>query len=109
MMESKDIFEKSLQRANKIKKDKKRKKQKITAVSVSLFSFFIVLISASAMPIFVGIIDKKMLTSNQSTGTIFANSSLLGYIFIGALAFLLGIVVTLICFKMKDDNEKEDK
>jgi len=45
--------------------------------------------------------------------SIFGNSEALGYIAIGLLAFLLGICVTILCFRIRlldgQDQDTEDK
>ncbi|MBR6020418.1 MAG: hypothetical protein IK055_09415 [Lachnospiraceae bacterium] len=44
-------------------------------------------------------------------GSVFGESSTLGYAVIGVLAFALGIVFTMFCFRLRrwrEDSEKED-
>ncbi len=109
MMENKEICQKALERADIIKKEKIRKTQKVLTLSLSVVALFMVFISASFMPLFVEMIDDKVFISNLSVGTVFANSSIIGYILIGMLSFILGSIVTVICFRMKDKNERNDK
>ena len=50
-------------------------------------------------------------TSEGMNASIFSGSSVLGYMVITILAFLLGIIVTIFCFRLKrylDDTNHED-
>lgn len=49
--------------------------------------------------------------SDTMSGSIFSGSDSLVYIVIGILAFLLGVTVTVLCFRMKkwmDEKDRED-
>lgn len=50
-------------------------------------------------------------TAESMNASIFAGSSVLGYLVIAILAFLLGITVTIFCFRLKkylDEKNQED-
>ena len=47
-------------------------------------------------------------TDFETTGSVFHSSAALGYIVIGLLAFLLGVCVTILCFRLRQ-LEREDE
>ena len=47
-------------------------------------------------------------TDFETAGSVFHSSAALGYIVIGLLAFLLGVCVTILCFRLRQ-LEREDE
>ena len=47
-------------------------------------------------------------TDFETAGRVFHSSAALGYIVIGLLAFLLGVCVTILCFRLRQ-LEREDE
>ena len=47
----------------------------------------------------------------ETTASMYGGSAALGYIVIGLLAFLLGVCVTILCFRLRqmDREDKQDK
>ena len=46
---------------------------------------------------------------NGSTGSIFADSGALGYIVIAIIAFLLGVALTMFCYRLREWQMRKDK
>ncbi|MFI3325379.1 MAG: hypothetical protein R3Y35_04305 [Clostridia bacterium] len=106
MMENKEILSKVLKKSDELKEEKARKKRKIYTC-VSLVASFIFIISLSfAMPVLMESVNFSALANNANTGTFFATRPYLGYIIMGIISFILGIVVTLICYKIKNNERK---
>lgn len=95
-------------RLKEIKK-KKRLNQMRTmgALSVVLSLVIIVGISTAMPGIMAGMGDAPYGGGGAAAG-IFVESSKIGYIFIGILAFVLGVCVTLLAFQLRQ-KEKADK
>lgn len=98
-------------RAAELEKEKGQRRGRILqAVSVAA-CFATVIVLAAFMPGF-----SQALVSGESQGSmsasIFSESSVLGFIVIGILAFLLGAAVTIFCFRLKkwqDGKEQENQ
>ena len=65
-----------------------------------------------AMPCISEKLSAGNYTEYETAASIFGGSAVAGYIIIGLLAFVLGVCVTVLCFKLKafrkKDEEKED-
>ena len=78
---------------------------------------------AAALAVIVGMsffmpgLSEKIAESDyaqfQTTASIFGDSSALGYVVIGLLAFILGVCVTVLCFRLRllqhQGNESESR
>ncbi|MFI3172588.1 MAG: hypothetical protein R3Y58_09545 [Eubacteriales bacterium] len=106
MMENKDILLKVLNKADEIKIEKRRKKRKFYSITTLATSLMIIITLSFVMPSVIDTMNMNLLSTNAYTGTFFADTPYLGYIIIGLIAFILGVVVTLICYKLKD-NERD--
>ncbi len=109
MMENEEILSKVMQRSEELKLEKIRKTRKIYGVTSIVSSLLIIVTLSLSMPYLTTTTDGYLLLNNANTGTFFSNSSSLGYIMIGLIAFILGIIVTLICYKIKNDNERNSQ
>ena len=97
-------------RAAELEKEKRQRKVRIIQALSAAACFAAVILLAVFMPGF-----SQSLGSGNSQGgmsaSIFSESSALGYIVIGVLAFLLGTAVTVFCFRLKKwqkDKDAED-
>ena len=88
-----------------ISESQRRKVRMYQAASVFL-SLFLVIALASFMPAVTQTINWET-TQWQMTGSVFSGSAALGYIVIAIIAFLLGISVTVFCFRLKDLQKKK--
>ena len=97
-------------RAAELEKENRQRRVRIIQAVSAAACFAAVIVPAFFMPGF-----SQVLVSGSSQGSmsasIFSESSALGYIVIGILAFLLGAAVTIFCFLLKKwqkDKDPED-
>ena len=90
--------------------NRKRQKRKVAAAGIlsTAFCLMIVITTALLMP--------KLNDVNVSGGdaigmnaSIFTGTAALGYIVIGILAFILGVAVTIFCFRFKKKQDENDR
>lgn len=90
-----------------VEADQNRKIRMIQTAAVFL-SLVLLITLASFMPGIMGTINWNTALW-QMTGSIFAGSAALGYIVIAIIAFLLGVSITIFCFKLKARQSKKDE
>lgn len=96
-------------RVEKIKKQNLvRRRRTISRVFVSICLLLIIGISF-AMPDTTGLTGKEY-TYYEAAASIFIENRQLSYIFIGFIAFVLGVSVTILCYRirLKNMEKKED-
>lgn len=98
-------------RVAQIERQKRQRKNRIAALSAVAACLVVIVGLSFAMP---GISEKLIAgdyNGYETTASIFS-SSVVSYIIIGLLAFILGVCVTVLCFKLeafrKRDEETED-
>lgn len=94
------------QRVAQIERQKRQRRNRLLALS-----------SAACLAVIVGVsfampgISEKLVAGNyteyETTASIFGGSAVAGYIIIGLLAFVLGVCVTILCFKLKAFQKKD--
>ena len=95
-------------RIAKIEREKRLRRNTITMAS-AVAACLVLLIGASlAMPGIAAKIQTGDYTGFETAGSVFHSSAALGYIVIGLLAFLLGVCVTILCFRLRQ-LEREDE
>ena len=102
-------------RIAKIEQEKRRRRDTITMAS-AVAACLVLLIGASlAMPGIAAGIQTGDYSGFETAASIFHGGAALGYIVIGLLAFLLGVCVTVLCFRLRQmsredgqDRESED-
>ena len=102
-------------RIAKIEREKRRRYNTITMAS-AVEACLVLLIGASfAMPGIAASIQTGDYSGFETAASIFHSGAALGYIVIGLLAFLLGVCVTVLCFRLRQmsredgqDKESED-
>ena len=95
-------------RIAKIEREKRLRRNTITMAS-AVVACLVLLIGASlAMP---GIVVKIQTGDSgfETAASIFHSGAALGYIVIGLLAFLLGVCVTILCFRLRQMNREDDQ
>ena len=94
-------------RIAKIEREKRRRRNTITMVS-AVAACLVLLIGASlAMPGIAAHIQTGNYSGFETAASIFHNGAALGYIVIGLLAFLLGVCVTVLCFRLRQMNRED--
>ena len=95
-------------RIAKIEREKRLRRNKITMASV--VAACLLLIGASlAMPGIAANIQTGDYSGFETAASIFHGGAALGYIVIGLLAFLLGVCVTVLCFRLRQMNREDDQ
>ena len=90
--------------------NRQRQKRKVAAAGIlsTAFCLMIVITTALVMPK-LNDVNVSGSDSASMNASIFTGTAALGYIVIGILAFILGVAVTIFCFRFKkkqDDNDK---
>ena len=94
-------------RIAKMEREKQRRRNTITMAS-AVAACLILLIGASlAMPGIAARIQTGDYSSFETAASIFHGGAALGYIVIGLLAFLLGVCVTVLCFRLRQMNRED--
>ena len=96
-------------RIAKIERAKRRRRNTITIAS-SVAACLALLVGASlAMPGIAAKIQTGDYYGFETAASIFHGGAALGYIVIGLLAFLLGVCVTVLCFRLRQMNCEDDQ
>ena len=96
-------------RIAKMEREKQRRRDTITMAS-AVAACLVLLIGASlAMPGIAANIQTGNYSGFETAASIFHGGAALGYIIIGLLAFLLGVCVTVLCFRLRQMNREDDQ
>ena len=109
MRNHKERVAETKRRIAKIELEKRRRRNTITMVS-AVAACLVLLIGASlAMPGIAANIQAGDYSGFETTASIFHSGAALGYIVIGLLAFLLGVCVTVLCFRLRQMSREDDQ
>lgn len=90
-------------------REKRLRRNTITMAS-AVAACLVLLIGASlAMPGIASRIQASDYSGFETAASIFHGGAALGYIVIGLLAFLLGVCVTVLCFRLRQMNREDDQ
>ena len=102
-------------RIAKIEREKRLRRDRITMVSAAAACLVLLIGVSLAMPGIAANIQTGNYSGFETAASIFHSGAALGYIVIGLLAFLLGVCVTVLCFRLRQmsrenaqDKESED-
>ena len=94
-------------RIAKIEQEKRLRRNTITMAS-AVAACLVLLIGASlAMPGIAASIQTGDYSGFETAATILGGGTALGYMVIGLLAFILGVCVTILCFRIRQLNKEE--
>ena len=94
-------------RIAKMEREKQRRRNTVTMVS-AVAACLVLLIGASfAMPGIAAKIQTGDYSDFETAASMYGGSAALGYIVIGLLAFLLGVCVTVLCFRLRQMNRDD--
>ena len=94
-------------RIAKIEREKRLRRNTITMAS-AVAACLVLLIGASlTMPGIAANIQTGDYSGFETAASIFHGGAALGYIVIGLLAFLLGVCVTVLCFRLRQMNRED--
>lgn len=93
-------------RIAKMEREKQRRRNTVTMASVA--ACLVLLIGASfAMPGIAASIQTGDYAGFETAASMYGGSAALGYIVIGLLAFLLGVCVTVLCFRLRQMSRED--
>ena len=102
-------------RIAKIEREKRRRRNTVTMASAVAACLALLIGASLAMPDIAASIQTGDYSGFETAASIFHGGAALGYIVIGLLAFLLGVCVTVLCFRLRQmsredgqDRESED-
>ena len=96
-------------RIAKIEREKRLRRNMITMAS-AVAACLVLLVGVSlAMPGIAAKIQSGDYSGFETAASIFHGGAALGYIVIGLLAFLLGVCVTVLCFRLRQMNREDDQ
>ena len=95
-------------RIAKMEREKRLRRNTVTMAS-AVAACLVLLIGASfAMPGIAASIQTDDYSGFETAASIFHGGAALGYIVIGLLAFLLGVCVTVLCFRLRQISREDD-
>ena len=94
-------------RIAKIEREKRLLRDKITMISAAAACLALLIGASLAMPGIAASIQTGNYSGFETAASIFHSGAALGYIVIGLLAFLLGICVTVLCFRLRQMNRED--
>ena len=94
-------------RIAKIEREKRRRRDTITIASAVAACLALLIGASLAMPGIAASIQTGDYSGFEMAASIFHGGAALGYIVIGLLAFLLGVCVTVLCFRLRQMNRED--
>ena len=99
-------------RIARIEREKRLRRDKITMISAAAACLALLIGASLAMPGITANIQIGNYSGFKTAASIFHGGAALGYIVIGLLAFLLGVCVTVLCFRLRqmsrEDGQNEE-
>ena len=102
-------------RIAKMEREKQRRRNTITMASAVAACLALLIGASLAMPGIAARIQTGDYSGFETAASMYGGGAALGYIVIGLLAFLLGVCVTVLCFRIRQlsrenaqDKESED-
>ena len=102
-------------RIAKMEREKRRRRNTVTMASAVAACLALLIGASLAMPGIAASIQTGDYSGFETAASMYGGGAALGYIVIGLLAFLLGVCVTVLCFRLRQmsredgqDRESED-
>ena len=96
-------------RIAKIEREKRLRRDKITMISAVTACLALLIGASLAMPGIAARIQINDYAGFETTASMYGGGAALGYIVIGLLAFLLGVCVTVLCFRLRQMSREDDQ
>ena len=93
-------------RIAKIEREKRLRRDKITMISAAAACLALLIGASLAMPGIAASIRTGDYSGFETAASMYGGGAL-GYIVIGLLAFLLGVCVTVLCFRLRQMNRED--
>ena len=94
-------------RIAKMEREKRRRRNTITMASAVAACLALLIGASLAMPGIATRIQAGNYSGFETAASIFHGGAALGYIGIGLLAFLLGVCVTVLCFRLRQMSRED--
>ena len=94
-------------RIAKIERAKRRRRNTITIASTVAACLALLIGASFAMPGIAASIQAGDYAGFETAASMYGGGAALGYIVIGLLAFLLGVCVTVLCFRLRQMNRED--
>ena len=94
-------------RIAKIEREKRLRRNTITMASAVAACLALLVGASLAMPDIAASIQTGDYSGFETAASIFHGGAVLGYIVIGLLAFLLGVCVTVLCFRLRQMSRED--
>ena len=94
-------------RIAKIEREKRLRRNTITMASAVAACLALLIGASLAMPGIAASIQAGDYVDFETAASIFHSGAALGYIVIGLLAFLLGVCVTILCFRLRQMHRED--
>ena len=94
-------------RIDKIERAKRRRRNTITMASAVAACLALLIGASLAMPGIAAKIQAGNYSGFETAASMYGGGAALGYIVIGLLAFLLGVCVTILCFRLRQMNRED--
>ena len=96
-------------RIAKIEREKRLQHNMIAMVSAVAACLALLIGASLAMPGIAARIQINDYAGFETTASMYGGGAALGYIVIGLLAFLLGVCVTVLCFRLRQMNREDNQ
>ena len=96
-------------RIAKMEREKRRRRNTITMASAVAACLALLIGVSLAMPGIAARIQTGDYSGFETAASMYGGGAALGYIVIGLLAFLLGVCVTILCFRIRQMNREDDQ
>ena len=96
-------------RIAKMEREKRLRRNTITMVSAVAACLALLVGVSFVMPDIAAKIQTEDYTGLETVASMYGGGAALGYIVIGLLAFLLGVCVTVLCFRLRQMNRDDTK
>ena len=96
-------------RVAKIEQEKRRRRNTVTMASAVAACLALLIGASLAMPGIAASIRTGDYSGFETAASIFHGGAALGYIVIGFLAFLLGVCVTVLCFRLRQMSREDEQ
>ena len=90
-------------------REKRRRRNTVTMASAVAACLALLIGASLAMPGIAANIQTGDYSGFETAASMYGGGAALGYIIIGLLAFLLGVCVTVLCFRLRQMNREDDQ
>lgn len=111
MRSHKERVDKVRRQIDASERQKSRRRSQMLIVTSTVVSLFVIVGLSVCMPDIVRKVTRGSYGDLEMAASIFSNSEVIGYIIVGLISFLLGICVTILCFrarKLQQENREVD-